>query len=106
MSKDFQKSVGKRIKYIRKQKNISQEKLAEILGVSEKTVSHWENGNNAITFGKLPLIAEALGVSVYKLFVFSDCENDVAELKNLLESLTPEEVSVAKSILNLLYISK
>lgn len=106
MISEFQKSVGKRIQYIRKQKKISQERLSELIGVSEKTISHWETGSNAITFGKIPLIAKALGVPVYKLFIFSDCETEADELKNLLESLTPEEQAIAKSIINLVYISK
>lgn len=103
---DFKKNVGNRIKEIRLAKNISQEMLAEKVGVEPTTVSYWERGKNALTFGKIPLIAKALGVPVYKLFVFSDCETETDELKNLLESLTPEEQAIAKSIINLVYISK
>lgn len=35
-------SIGKRISYLRKQKKLSQQKLADILFVSDKTVSSWE----------------------------------------------------------------
>ena len=36
--------VGKFIAELRKEKNLTQEELAELLGVSSKSVSRWENG--------------------------------------------------------------
>ena len=36
--------IGKYISLKRKQKNMTQEQLAEKLGVSNKTISKWENG--------------------------------------------------------------
>lgn len=41
-----QKKVGYFLKELRKEKGITQEKLAEILGVSGRTVSRWETGFN------------------------------------------------------------
>ena len=38
------KTVGSIIKHHRKEKNLTQEQLAEKLGVSNKTISKWENG--------------------------------------------------------------
>lgn len=35
---------GENLKNIRKQKNISQEELAEKLGVSRQSISKWETG--------------------------------------------------------------
>ena len=37
---------GDNLKQIRKSKNISQEELAERLGVSRQSVSKWETGEN------------------------------------------------------------
>ena len=37
-------SFAENLKQIRKEKNISQEKLAELLGVSRQAVSKWEQG--------------------------------------------------------------
>ena len=37
------KTVGQRIKYLRKQSGITQKELAKTLYVSESTVSYWEN---------------------------------------------------------------
>ena len=37
--------IGKFIAALRKEKGLTQEKLGEKLGVTNKTVSRWENGN-------------------------------------------------------------
>ena len=41
-----QVKIGNFLKKLRKEKGITQEQLAEILNVSGRTVSRWENGNN------------------------------------------------------------
>ena len=41
-----QKKIGSFLKELRKEKNVTQEQLAEILGVSSRTVSRWETGSN------------------------------------------------------------
>ena len=38
------KALGAKIKEYRKKENITQEQLAEKLGVSNKTISKWETG--------------------------------------------------------------
>ena len=40
-----QEKIGKFIANCRKECNLTQEQVAEKLGVSNKTVSRWENGN-------------------------------------------------------------
>lgn len=41
-----QKKIGGFLKELRKEKQITQEQLAELFNVSSRTVSRWENGNN------------------------------------------------------------
>ena len=41
-----QSKVGRFIKELRKEKNLTQEQLAEQFGVSRRTVSRWETGSN------------------------------------------------------------
>lgn len=41
-----QKKIGVFLKELRKEKELTQEQLAEIVQVSNRTVSRWENGNN------------------------------------------------------------
>ncbi len=50
--------VGARLKALRKGKNITQEELAEKLGVSNRTVSRWENGRNMPDFDLLVQISQ------------------------------------------------
>ena len=39
-----------KVKYVRKQLNLSQEKLASLLGVSFATVNRWETGHSMPTY--------------------------------------------------------
>ena len=103
---EFQKQFANRLKEIRTASGLSQEQLAEKLGVATKTVSYWENAHNAVTFNKIPAIANALGVPVYKLFVFGDIlSGDSSEVMNLLNSMSERELrcisTVIKAILAL-----
>lgn len=98
MDNNFKKSFGTRVKYLRKLSGLSQEKLAELTGLSTKTISYIENSKNTLSFNKLPLLAKALNVPVYKLFVFSDNENNKETLESLLKSATNKEINVITDI--------
>ena len=41
-----QKKIGNLLKKLRSEKGLTQEQLAEILNVSNRTVSRWETGSN------------------------------------------------------------
>lgn len=92
--KDFYKNFGKRLKELRLQAKMSQEQLAEYVGVATKTVSYWENAHNPVTLNKIPLIADALNIPVYKLFVFFDTEEQSAnkDYIKILQSKTGQEL--------------
>ena len=53
--------VGKFIAELRKEKNLTQEELAELLGVSSKSVSRWENGKNLPDAALYQPLCPALG---------------------------------------------
>ncbi len=61
------KKVGSFIAELRKQKGYTQTTLAEILNVSNRTVSKWENGDGYPDITILPEIAKNLGVTVDEL---------------------------------------
>lgn len=48
MSNNFKKSFGIQVRYLRKLQGLSQEELAEIVGLSAKTISYIENGKALI----------------------------------------------------------
>ena len=93
MERNFKKSFGTRVRYLRKLAGLSQEQVAESTGLSTKTISYIENSKNTLSFNKLPLLAKALGVPVYKLFVFADSENNKEVLDSLLSSATDKEIN-------------
>lgn len=62
-----------RLEAIRKQRGMSQEKLANQLSVKQNTVSQWENGRRNPRVPMLVKIAEILGCSVNDL-VGVQCE--------------------------------
>lgn len=55
------------IKFIRQSKGISTTKLAEMLGVSQPTVTRWEQGHRNLTLENLGTIAAALGCAPWQL---------------------------------------
>ena len=63
--------LGKKIKSLRKQKDISQEVFANYLGVSFQAVSKWENGNTMPDVTMIPAIASFFGISTDELFDFN-----------------------------------
>ncbi len=58
------KESGMRIKELRKKAGITQEQLAEELGVTNKTICYIENGVRGTTIDNMALIAEYFGVSI------------------------------------------
>ena len=61
---------AKRLKVLRVKKQLTQEDLAKMLGLSTSFVSNLERGVNAPSFETLERIAQALEVSVKALFDF------------------------------------
>ena len=59
-----QKKVGLFLKTLRKEKNITQEVLAETLNVSNRTVSRWETGSNMPDISLLVELSEFYQVSI------------------------------------------
>ena len=59
--------IGKFIAALRKEKGLTQDKLGEKLGVTNKTVSRWENGNYMPDVEMLSLLSEEFGVSINEL---------------------------------------
>jgi transcriptional regulator with XRE-family HTH domain len=60
--------VGNRLRLVRKMHNVSQEKLAEILGITFQQVQKYENGTNRISASRLHQAAHALDVPVSFFF--------------------------------------
>lgn len=65
MTQDFDyKAIGLRIKMVRLKKEITQEQLAEITGLSSPHISNVETGNTKVSLKSLVRIANALDCSI------------------------------------------
>lgn len=60
-------TIGKRIALLRKEKGLTQEELANAMGVSPQAVSKWENDQTCPDISALPKLARLLGVTVDEL---------------------------------------
>ena len=60
-------TIGKRIALLRKEKGLTQEELAQHMGVSGQAVSKWENDQTCPDISALPRLARLLGVTVDEL---------------------------------------
>ena len=62
-----QEKIGKFIAECRKKKNMTQQELAEKLGVSDRTVGNWENGRNMPDLSLFKPLCTELDVSINEL---------------------------------------
>lgn len=65
--KAFFAQLGARIAQLRKTQGITQVQLADVLGVSQQTITAYEVGRRRIQVSSLPVIAKTLGVAVEEL---------------------------------------
>lgn len=81
------KEIGRFICSLRKSKGYTQSALAEMLGISNRTVSKWETGDGLPDISMLPELAKVLGVSVDEILSgkrvqAGDCAVKVEEVEN------------------------
>lgn len=69
-------NIGKRIKELRKKKDLTQEKLADMLGITHKAVSKWECGMTIPDISMIVPLARLLNVSTDELLGMTKIESD------------------------------
>jgi len=72
----LREQFGKRLKQLRAQKGLTQEELAEAVGVSTDFISLMERGQRAPSFENLERLAEVFEVKVSELFEFPENSQD------------------------------
>jgi len=77
---------GPRLKEAREYSGLTQDQVAEFVGVAVQTVKDWENARKTPKLERIPRLAEVLGVSPGRLF--PDGENPAADRAD--EALSPE----------------
>ena len=71
-----QKDIGQFIATKRREQNLTQEQLAEKIGVSNKTVSKWETGKTMPDYSVVEPLCEALNISVSELISGKETEQE------------------------------
>ena len=85
--------LGKKIKQYRFKTGLTQEQLAEKLGIGAQSVSKWENAVAMPDITTLPLLAEIFGVSIDDLFDLTT-EQRLNRIENRMDAETelPQDV--------------
>lgn len=99
--------MGQHLATLRKNKKMTQMKLAEILDVSNKTVSKWEKGDIAPDITLLKPLADVLEVSVDELLVGDNVDNSnyvVSYYKKFNKKRFLKEISILTTIVLLIVI--
>ncbi len=89
-----QRKTGEFIAQLRRQRLLTQQQLGDILGVTNKTVSRWENGNYMPDIEMLGLLGKTFGVSVEELLAGQRSESDrsaAGELAGEANAPAPEQ---------------
>ena len=76
----MEETLGKRIVFHRKRLGLTQDALAELMGVTAQAVSKWENDQSCPDIGALPKLAEIFGISTDELLGVERKEVHPAEI--------------------------
>ncbi len=92
--------MGKRIETKRKEKNLTQEGLAELCGVTPQFVSYAESGSRAMRPENLLKVANALQVSADYLLTGEMNSQDYEILSKKLSQLSSSQLKLIEAIVN------
>ena len=86
--------IGLRIKELRKAKHLSQEKLAEMLDISQNALSYIETGENFFSSDTLEKLINALEIEPQELMTFAHLQSSDKLLNEIVEMLNknPEKI--------------
>lgn len=62
-----QDKIGKFILELRKEKNMTQQELADILGITDRAISKWENGRGMPDLSLIKPLCQELGITINEL---------------------------------------
>lgn len=96
-----QTKFGSFIADCRKENKLTQEQLAEKLGVSSKSISRWENGKTMPDYSVLPDLCSNLNISINELFSCKKIPDETFKTeadKNLLCALENSNINLKEKI--------
>lgn len=100
--------IGQRIRKYRKACNLSQEKLAEIIGISPTHMSHIETGNTKLSLAVLVAISSALSVQIDAIIYGENQTTKTSlkqELAEIIDSCSINEANIIIEIIKSIKVS-
>jgi len=100
--------IGQRIRRYRKALNLSQEELAEKVGISTTHMSHIETGNTKLSLPVLVDLSNVLSVQTDAVIFGEKQENKTllkGELSDIIDSCTTQELNILMDLVKALKIS-
>lgn len=91
--KPIKKLLGERIREFRKTKGLTQEQLAELIGVEPRHISRIEGGYNSPSIERLAKISEVLNVPIKEFFNFMHLntpEERIDDIDTLIKGMSEE----------------
>lgn len=95
---DLKKSVGKKIQIIRKSKGLTQERLAELIGIETPSLSYLETGKYSPSIETLQKLSDALQVQPWEFYYFDFISDE--QMKYELKKALDEKPKLIKLIYN------
>ena len=90
-----QEKIGKFIAEKRKERNLTQEQLAEKLGVTNRSISNWENGKNMPDLSLFKPLCNELNISINELM-----RGEIIDNKNYINVLEENIVDMVSDLEN------
>lgn len=84
---DIKKQFGSKLREIRIQKGLTQEKLSEAIGIQPENYSRLENGLSFPKPDNISKLAKSLDIEIAELFQFNQLDNYDEILKKVLNKL-------------------
>lgn len=94
--------LNEKIKYLRLQDGLSQQELADVLGVQKSTISNWESNHSVPSYEKLKELAEYFSVSLDYLLDFDCDDKELEELRSLIRNIDKKKLEQALKIVQML----
>lgn len=91
---DIKTLFGKRVKEIRNKCGITQEELAEKIGIGERNLSKIECGNNFVTAETLAKLLSALNIEASELFNFRHAQDREILKEELISAIKNDKVDI------------
>lgn len=93
---DFKKAFGEKLKRLRKSRNLTQEKLAEMIDIDPRNLSRIEVGTSFVKADTLEKILKALDVTTEQLFSNDHIKNANELLQDINKWLNSAKDNTAK----------